>query len=252
VIEHARLAVANYGEGVITTKNDAGGIIKADNSFFYNNARGVGFAPYSNKYSSGKIYDDSSYVKGCTFEINNSYRGDATGYYFQSHIPMSNVSGIYILGDTFRNVSTQINTKNTGNAITTWSSGFNVIPYCPSPGCAISAYKHNVFEGFNIAINSNDGGLNPLNYCFVDYADFKDNGVGIYAKYNSLANIFHSTYKLDTTGGRYAPSCNCQKGIYLRQSPQFRIEENTFTAYKSKKPGPYVLAIILPKTWTAA
>lgn len=233
VIEHARLGVANCLESLVPNwGTTAGGIIKIDNSFFYNNARGVGFAPYHNKYS-GRNYDDSSYIKGSTFEINNSYRGVPLNYYFQAHINMESVDGINIQGDTFRNINSDM--PYTGYGITSWSSSYNVIPYCVSPGCSISAYKHNVFQGFKSGINSNDGGLNPLNYCFVDYADFKGNSVGIYAKYNNWCQVFHNKFEMDTAGYPYSNTCYCVKGVYLRNTPQFRIEENTFGGYNTHR-----------------
>lgn len=238
IIENARLGVANYGESV-NTPNSAGGIIYIANSTFKNCARGVGFGPYHNQV--GKVIKNNlSAISHSTFIVDDDFRGENLNYPFQAHVNMSNVDGILISGNSFKNVSTKSHTANTGQGIISWNASFNAVPYCPTAfGCPPIALTHNTFEGFNIAIYSNNALINPLDYCYVDYAHFKNNGIGLYAKFNHWCEVFHNSFEMDWNGAPYSASCHCQKGIWLYKSDQFRVEENTFSEYASGTAGRY-------------
>lgn len=234
IIEHARLGIANYGESVEPNWGiTSGGIIHINGATFRNCARSVGFAPYHNQV--GKVIQDNvSSIEYSTFTVDNNYKGETLNYGFQAHINMSNVDGIYIAGNSFSNTSTMPHTAGTGQGIISWDGSFNAVPYCTSTGrfktgCPPGTLVHNTFQGFNIGIYSNNGMIDPLDYCFVDYADFNSNGVGLYAKYNHWCEVFHNTFKLDRSGYPYGQGCNCQKGIWLYASDQFRVEENSFS-----------------------
>ncbi len=239
VIEHARIGVGNYGESVeVNPAATSGGIIYVSGATIRNCARSIGFYPYHNKVGS-VIKDNTSVIQASTLIVDSNYRGESLNYAFQAHISMSNVDGIYIAGNTFLNVSNRPNTVNTGQGIISWDGSFNVVPYCGAPrwlGCSSpSSYVHNTFQGFNIAIYSNNGMIDALDYCYVDYADFINNGIGLYAKYNHWCQVFHNNFTMDRNGWPYNTRCNCQKGIWLYESDQFRVEENGFNNIASGK-----------------
>ncbi len=233
VIENARVGVANSLDS-LTASNTAGGIIFADSATFLNCAKGIGYAPYH--YISGGAYVKvAGHIKGCSFSITDDYRGDALGYPFQAHISMSDVDGVDIRGNSFKNTRTGAQ-KGQGIAINSWNASFQLTPYCATySGCPVTDYVHNRFDGFKIGVN-NDAPLSVTDFFFVDYADFQNCSIGILAKNSSDVKVFHSTFKLNDYGKAYASTCLCQKGIYLIGTSSYRIELDSFSS-STTKPG---------------
>ncbi|MBS1644502.1 MAG: hypothetical protein JST36_05630 [Bacteroidetes bacterium] len=231
VIEHARVGIANYGESV-SSSNDAGGIIYASNSSFRDCRRGIVYAPYhSDVFRNNQPY--YGFIKGNHFDIDDEYRGENTNYPFSAHIITVGVIGISIYGNEFSNSSTQPHTAGVGYGISSWAAGFKVVPYCSVPAsCSPSNYVHNTFSGLAIGINAHYGLSSAANYTFVDYADFSNNGIGIYGSNGNSNQIYHSRFNLKEDGNRFN-NCACQQGIYLQNSPAFRIEENRFANLQS-------------------
>lgn len=98
-IEYAKNALRNWQVGQI---QNTGGILQASNTTFYNNWRSVEMM----RYYSGQ--HEQSLLDGCTFEVDNSYRGfdgDTTGQ-FLGHVSMWGISNMEIRGCTFKDSRT--------------------------------------------------------------------------------------------------------------------------------------------------
>jgi hypothetical protein len=226
ILENARVAVCNWGESLPNKPwwTSAGGIIQADHSLFLNNTRSAAFAPYQNHYFYFTFFDNS-YFDHCKFSVDDYYRGENKNYYFIAGVTMSDVYGVKFISNVFENQSSRPHTKHSGFGITSWNAGYIVKGACPNPNDC----DPNTFIGYNVGINA-AGSKSGLDFAWIDNAVFERNGVGVFTDGCSDLGVYQSSFSLQTTDPSYS-GCSgygCVKGIYAKNTPQFRIEENQF------------------------
>lgn len=95
VIEHAKIGVRNYGPG---PQFAAGGMIKATDAVFRDNAVAVDFKPYQNYGPTGQPRPSLGSFSECQFFTTSSYSLDEP---FEKFINVLAVDGIRIVGCTF-------------------------------------------------------------------------------------------------------------------------------------------------------
>lgn len=203
-----------------------GGVVKAEDAFFFNNATAVFFHPYENQFvhptQPGTIVvkDNVSIFKHCKFIINENYVGPEE---FEMHANLYGVRGVSFYGCDFK-YDDNMHSSSWPMGIHAWDAGFKLGGVCIS-GAHVSpcqAYDNSTFDGFYKAVVSvNDGsvGLRPIT---VKNTDFINNSFGVFAVRSGFATIFNSSFSVGQN------NTSCASGIFAEQTPNFTIEENTF------------------------
>ncbi|MDR1346080.1 MAG: T9SS type A sorting domain-containing protein [Bacteroidales bacterium] len=225
LIENARVGIstATYDYDAPNFYSLFGGIVQASNSTFKNNMSSIGFNFYANHNANGAIIDNVSYIRNCTFVVDNTnlyaYNVDAG---FNSHITMWDVRGVKINGCTFQNLTG----NHTGKAIYTEDAGFLIDYSCPSGGSVLlpcqecSNYTRCTFEGFATAI---EAGTTGTNYALsIDHSLFESNQTGV--KVTGTQNFKVVRSEFDLTARILGSSC----GLSASNSSGYKIEQNKF------------------------
>ncbi|MDD2633818.1 MAG: T9SS type A sorting domain-containing protein, partial [Bacteroidales bacterium] len=209
-----------------------GGIIKAYNSTFRNNAKPIHALLYPKFYS-------AEFIK-CTFEITDGYHGAAT---FYKHIDLNQVRGFRFTGCHFSVDPAAPNVSPYNAGIMSFNSGFTTTGYCTSQTIPCTAYENSTFDGFYSAVYAS-GTNSPYTFC-VTNSTFTNNTCGV--KVNAVNNFavlwsdFYIGYntaddnECDGTGLSAA-----SYGINASASTGFAIEENYFTKAQGAPAGNYV------------
>jgi hypothetical protein len=220
-IENAQTAVALRKEG--TWASHGGGIVKAYDANFINNAKSVWFAPYQNIVTIGQYTfeaDNEALFQNCVFEINEDYFPDSD---FYKHADIVQVRKIKFKGCDFTRLSNE-NTSYYCAGIATYSGSISVGPY----GNDVST-----FEGFHYGVIMSDNVLPSYN-SYINESLFKRNNIGI--KLNTLEQ--HVTIKdNDFYVGYNSPdkqTCGVAQGfgVFLDNTNNFVIKDNRF--YKNE------------------
>ncbi|MDD2632409.1 MAG: T9SS type A sorting domain-containing protein [Bacteroidales bacterium] len=208
-----------------------GGIIKAYNSTFRNNAKPIHALLYPKFYS-------AEFIK-CTFEITDGYHGAAT---FYKHIDLNQVRGFRFTGCHFSVDPAAPNVSPYNAGIMSFNSGFTTTGYCTSQTIPCTAYENSTFDGFYSAVYAS-GTNSPYTFC-VTNSTFTNNTCGV--KVNAVNNFavlwsdFYIGYntaddnECDGTGLSAA-----SYGINASASTGFAIEENYFTKADGAPAGYY-------------
>lgn len=237
-IENAICAVELWRPGYYGTM---GGIVKASDATFRNNAKSIHALHYSNfhPYIPEQETDNVCYFKNCTFEINEDYIPSHT---FYKHIDLASVKGIgftacdFVLADV-----PGVSPWNHG--IAAYSAGFSVTAQCLSTMIPCNEYDKCTFTGFNNGIYSSN--TVNLNTFYVNRAEFHNNSCGI--KANNVDNfgvLFSEFY----VGHNSSDGQKCESegksaagfGISSINSTGFAIEENEFYKTAGAPSGNYV------------
>jgi len=222
-IENAQTAVALRKEG--TWAEYGGGIVKAYNSNFINNAKSVWFAPYQNNVTIG-IYtfedDNEAYFRNCVFEINNEYFDDSD---FYKHADIVQVRGVEFRGCDFTRLSND-NTSPYCAGIDAFSAGIKVNSYYTDPCTFYGLYK---------GIKQSENSITTTYPSYIQNSEFTNNSYGIeLTSMNSIVTIKDNTFNV----GYNAPDktiCSSSQsyGIFLNNSNTFVIQDNEFYKYIS-------------------
>lgn len=224
-IENAETAIAIRKEG--TWGEYGGGIVKATNTEFLNNAKSIHFAPYKNMFKRTvnnqtlefEMQNECSFEL-CDFEINNNYFDDSK---FSKHADIVQVHRIPFKGCDFilNNNSEDVSPYNCG--IAAYSAGVHVDK-------AFNGH-HSSFTGFYIGISSNHSTDNTY-YHVIKETQFINNSVGIRNTNTDNVVIINNIFKIGEN--------NCGKGlcgwapgygIDLRTATGFVIENNKFLPF---------------------
>lgn len=230
VIEHADTALANCNTRTDLFFGTTGGIIQAKDSYFRNNHNSATFMVYDNWNSTGDtLRPNRSYFYGCTFELDNNYKGGDISYPMKSHVLMCGVEGITFRGCKFLNRDTNPIIKGRGIGIHSIKSGFNLWSYCPTSPCMYPQRSRFCGLGEGIFVQS-IADYGPA--VSIDYADFDSVSIGVNVlTANNVATTrcgFRVGYG---AGGAYVPagwSCYQNIGILTQNTNLFRIDENNF------------------------
>ncbi|MBK7888661.1 MAG: T9SS type A sorting domain-containing protein [Bacteroidetes bacterium] len=195
-----------------------GGIIRAENSSFFNNKRGFQFLSYHNfRPGFNQARNNLSYIHNCTFEVNRLLLNPYKNHY--ADITMYDVHGISIKGNTFRNTvseSVYYNQNYRGAGIISVDSRYSVVPL----GSDRNSFE-NMYYGI-YAANSNS--LNPL---IINNNDFIGCYNTIYASNISFLNISKNNIEVPARGP-LGSAGTATWGLYLDNSPYYLVEDNIF------------------------
>lgn len=218
-IENAQCAVMLDRPG---SKSHSGGIIRATDAVFRNNATSVVASPYTNHHPvSGVEVDYYGNFKNCSFIIDDDYCGSET---FSKHINISGVNGIAFQGCDFSVIPTVTGVSQGCMGIYANNAGFNVTAFCeegyPTP-CPDSGLNRSTFTNFNNGIYSSSSGNNTHSF-LVENSIFINNTIGIFADNTGFATIVGNEFDIKNRD-------ECNYGIYANNITDFCIEENSFT-----------------------
>ena len=209
-----------------TDPNSSGGIVRAANASFINNATAVEFGEYHN-INNGYELGNRSYFTNCIFTINNDYL--TSNERFQAHVKLNSIKNVRFAGCTFsneRNILPSITAERAvaNMGILAFNSGFSVKPSCNVSGvypCPPEQQNRSSFNGFShgIYVSGSEG-----NYTVnIDQTDFDNNVIGINLSATTNVSVLRSQFNIG-----YADFLPKQTGIIASNSTGFRFEENQF------------------------
>lgn len=229
-IEHAKIGVANYGPGdYVSGILNTGGIIKAENTIFLNNARAVELEEYRYKTSYGVLLRNykAEFTK-CIFEINDDYKGDTTNKFY-SHVSVRGVNGVRFFGCDFYNRYTGDEYDGAGDGIRGTNSGILVRAYC-DPNVSPCIYDRSQFIGLRNGIWLHKE-VFSTNTSLIDRSDFDSCGVGIYLSAEWRTRITRNFFSIGNGHNVHLdPVWDCYKniGIWTNHTRTPLIEDNEF------------------------
>ena len=235
-IENAQTAVALRKED--TWAEFGGGIVKATETQFINNAKSVHFAPYQNMFTrtvNGQTLEfemlNECSFELCNFEVNENYFDDSE---FFKHADIVQVHRIPFLGCNFSVSGTEsASTYNT--AIAAYSAGVNVNQY--------DNENPSTFTGFYCAVLSNHSPVNE-HYSIIRNANFTNNSVGIRNTGTNNFKIIDNHFEIgENNGGKGACGWAPGYGIDLREATGFVIENNSFVPVQGNSDDTYGVRI---------
>ena len=222
-IENAITAVSLWKPGNCTT---TGGIIKADDAVFLNNARAV-HALYYNNYIPNdptQHVDNLSRFNNCSFEIDEEYPGTET---FSKHIDLLKVKGFKFRGCDFEVKNGVAGVSTWSSAIAAYSAGFRVDGLCSASiiPCPAANTDSTYFSGFWKAILAT-GDFSNNNTFYVNKANFSNNYTGI--DVNTINNfvVINNTFEVGRSPWNGE---NCDYGIRIDNGAGFAVEDNLFS-----------------------
>lgn len=233
-VEHAKLAVCNYNPAS-GAPGSAGGIIQATNTKFLNNSISSEFIAYHNYDSYGMIAPNISYFSRCTFLIDDKFKGSIVNAPFKSHIKLTGVEGVNIVGCSFFNRKQSL--LGQGNGIEALNSGFAVKSYCAASIIGFGCYSSfpSYFSGFMNSVLV-QGVWADAQSVVIDEANFDSTGVGINVQ--SYDNVSATRNKFLVGRGYRVPNipsagldigCGWNIGILINSASTFNFENNTFS-----------------------
>jgi len=172
--------IGNARVGIETgNKRGAGGIIQAENTYFYNCEYGIKMYPYKNfnPVDPSVLRPNLSSFIQCTFATTGLLT--LPGVIPQAGIWLNGIHHLLIEGCTFKNNSS-INIANPvhlGYGIQAFASTFLVMPHCTSTSVPCTEYKRSSFSNLFCGIHAGDALTNAS--FFVNSADFNGNVRGI-------------------------------------------------------------------------
>jgi len=222
-IENAITAVSLWKPGDYTT---TGGVVKADDAVFLNNARAV-HALYYNNYLPNdptQQVDNLSRFNNCSFEIDEAYPGTET---FSKHIDLLKVKGFKFRGCDFMVKNGVAGVSTWSSAIAAYSAGFRVDGLCSASiiPCPAANTDSTYFSGFWKAILANGDYSNNNTFC-VNKANFSNNYTGV--DVNTINNfvVINNTFEVGRSPWNGE---NCDYGIRIDNGAGFAVEDNRFS-----------------------
>ncbi len=220
-IENAIIGIDVWKRGDLTC---TGGIVKAVDSRFINNAKAVTFHPYENQYEHPQqpgttvVKDNVSYFRNCEFKIDENYLGPEV---FSSHADLIGVRGISFLGCDFGIQNGDFCDSNT-IGLYAYDAGFKLKGTRTRIQNSGYVYDNTVFSGFDKAVVSLNDGASGLRPVFIQNTDFAGNRHGVSLVNNSFCTIIKSGFEV----GKGLSGCST--GIFAECTPNFVIELDTF------------------------
>jgi hypothetical protein len=216
--------IANARVGVETGgARSAGGIIQAENAYFYNCEYGVKMHPYRNFPTSNNqmTVGNRSYIVNCRFATRDDLK--IPSLIPRSHIWLNGIQRIRIEGNVFENTNPKVPPgPGRGKGIAATNSVFTVRDLCNTPLNPCSNGIPNTFRNLHYGIYAlATTSLTPLT---VTNAVFDSNSFGSYLSGITQAKVTGCEFIVPpgiTTSGR-------AYGLYLDHCTQYTIEENHF------------------------
>ena len=203
-----------------------GGVVKARNAQFKNNATAVSFHTYENHYQhpyqTGGIVikDNLSFFKNCEFSVDEHYLGPDE---FETHVRLYDVRGVKFYGCSFNYSDTEYS-KPCTVGVYAYNAGFRIDGICVSNNhdYPCQTYNNSTFDGFCDAVVSVNDGSVGSRQLLIKNTHFANNSFGVYALRSSFATILDSNFAIGQNDSQ------CAVGIFVEHTPIFTIEQNTF------------------------
>ena len=226
VIENAKVAIDLWNPSAASPELTTGGIVRASNSSFINNARAVHFHPYENRFQHPQhpeqtvVRDNVSYFHNCTFAVNSDYSGPDA---FISHVNLFKVRGVRFTACDFRLEDNPFN-HQWPIGIHGYDAGFIVDgSYNMLSNGTVGVNKKSTFDNFfKAVVSTNDGFVGGRTFT-VKATNFTNNQYGVFAHLSGYGTVLNSNFEVGQR--RYG----CPAGIYAELTPQLTIEQDTFT-----------------------
>ncbi|PWH85764.1 T9SS type A sorting domain-containing protein [Brumimicrobium oceani] len=226
-IENAHLAFTNWNP---QSWSEIGGVIKSTDGVFRNNRRGVEFMAYQNFTPNypGYFRNNTSSFTDTEFLTNDDF---VEGYPQQPYVTLWKVHGIDFKNCHFsNNVTTNKSLSSSPNeGISSLDASFRVIPRCDSPPlpygtpCPTGLLMKSSFDGLEYAIQVAGAGVTEA--VTISQTDFTNNIWGIRVKEFDNVNINRNNFVIGDGG--YNSSTYSGNGIYLQNSAEYIVEENS-------------------------
>ncbi|HMQ50375.1 MAG TPA: S8 family serine peptidase [Saprospiraceae bacterium] len=219
IIENAEIGVSlGQRSGAIL----GGGILRAENSQFINNQRGIAMLEYESivTFPNGSKQEvgNRSYIKACTFDLTDEYPYEA----FYDHVLMDRVSGISLTGCSFLDsrdyglIAPAQHSAQVGNGIRSDDARFN------ADGCLFSRMLYGV-DANNISTVRNFA---------VQNSNFVSNYTGVSTRATNTFTVSDCSFDLggfDLTALLPAGlDPLIQTGIFIDHCSGFIVEANEF------------------------
>lgn len=211
-IEHANEAIASFN----------GGIIKSNDSYFYNNKRSISFSKYN--YGNNDSYFDNSY-----FETNTDYRFSNS---LLAHFTMWGVKNIKITGCEFNNYIDWSFSNRVGGIVSTDAS-FEIDRKCIVGTSDCAYFKKTEFRGLNRAVEAS---RTTGSYTYSIYNSiFENNVYGIISNAVNFFQIRNNHFTVGKSNISFSPSEH--EGITINSGYAFIVDQNLFnTSFSSVHP----------------
>ena len=226
IIENAKIAINLWNPTAVDSTNTSGGIVFASNTRFINNAKAVSFKPYENKFQHPQhpeqtvVRDNVSFFTDCLFEVNSDYAGPNE---FISHVGLHKVRGVKFKACDFRLEDNAYNYE-WPMGIHGYDAGFSVDgSYDYHTNGTVSIRKRSTFDNFLKAVVSTKPNSVGSRTFTVKATDFTNNQYSVFALNSGFGTVLNSNFEIGQR--RYG----CPAGIYAELTPQFTIEQDTFT-----------------------
>jgi hypothetical protein len=240
-IENAQTAILLGKTGDFN--GSGGGIVKAYDSYFTNNAKSVYFYPFKNMIIIGNDSafegDNEAFFRNCEFTINENYFPDSP---FYKHADVVKVRKIRFYACDFKRESNN-NTFAYCSGIESYDGGLSIHEYNSEPCTFEGLYTGIVISNSNTAVNYD---------CYIQNSVFTNNSRGIKLNYmTNLVSIRENTFNV----GYNEPDkgiCGVSQayGIFLDNSNTFVIEDNFFYKYVNAPPNGVYIGIEAYNTQT--
>lgn len=218
-IEHAICAVDLWKPGNYLK---AGGIVKAFNSAFKNNAKSIHCAYYPHPTVAAQITAPNlSLVRNCNFLINADYLPSIP---FYKHIDLSEINSFRVEGCDFSVLNVPGVMPN-NHAIAAYNAGLSVTAPCTNNTFPCSSFDYSSFSNFNRAITVTPSSNKTF---LISRANFINNGYGVHVSGVNNESILFNNFFLGPNYGDNCSDGSPSYGIYLNNSSGFLIEENSF------------------------
>lgn len=213
-IKNAIVAVDLWNPWVYET---TGGIFRAYNSTFINNAKGLRIEEYQYRDADNNIIDYNADLKNCTFLVNDNFIGTEN---FCEHVKLVHVKGIRFDGCKFKLELERPNSHvaSWAKGILAFDAGFRLDSYDWQGHPMNQAEVKGLFMGVH-AVHDLDEMTMPFN---IFNTNFIDNDCGVFASQVGLPTIVNSNFLIGRQG------TDCAMGIYVEGINRFTIEQNNF------------------------
>lgn len=231
IIEDAAVAVDLWRPG---HWNTTGGIVRAKNAVFRNNAKSVHALHYQYMLNGHALQYNASFSK-CSFEINEEYKGSTT---FYKHVDLAHVRGVSFRGCHFSISGHPTNVSDWNVGIAAYDASFIVLPICNSlvEPCPENALEKCTFSGFRWGVYAANDGSTPMPFTVKD-AEFTNNSIGVKSCNTDLATVKTSDFIVGNAQDW------CAAGIFTESTSSFKIENNSFVKASSSPSSNFGVAV---------
>ena len=236
VIENAVCAVRLWNP---SDDHSEGGIVRATEATFRNNAKAVQICSYTNyNPATGNELPYDARFENCTFVIDTGYTGEES---FSTHIGIEDVRGVDFKGCIFTVDRSVPQVSDTPSAIFAFDAGFSVdrkqvvtggVVPVPTPD---EYFVKGSFSGFETAIQAVNSGSSARTFS-VKNSVFTGNKKGIFAKNVGYAVISDNSFFVGA-------DADCSFGLYLEGASNSKVEGNMFSGVDTSESDNYGIVV---------